>query len=624
MTDKNYIFDTVKASLTDGMNNFLSALTARVIVLSVCFLLFVAPSAAQQGQVYNQFFMNPYIYNPAYAGVDGHGVVFAMYKQQWSKIDDGPSFMHASYHMPLKGGIGFGVAGFRDTFGPLTTSAGKASASYLVNIDRKHFLRLGMSLGMGTNQIILPEDAGGDPAFAGSSSSHLIGEFGATYHFDHFNIGFSMPNLFSSELVNDDGSLSPINLKPTDRMLFKMNYRGHINHEFAIEPHILYRYSSVLPSQFEVATVVHVKHIAWVGATYRQDAGMVGLLGMKIKQKFAVGAAFELGNSDFNSLTGSTYEIHIGMHMGDHHKGGTHKKAHVDHHKSWFLTHSDELIAENEAKERREEELAQREDPDALNLGGTPATEKPKVAAPAKWNLNNEIVAVTTAAGVLAGQKLERTGANGQPEVIVGFAPDRNGGSAWALAGVQSYEERTNADGTREVAIKWVRIGEDGTLEEKLVWEPVLTEAAAAAVIAGETAQTPVDQPIEEPVVVEETIPESEHIADAALTTDSRSYAEIIASDQHLEVKAGGSPIEFKKGNYLIGGVFDKFTDADEFSQRMFHRGYRDTRVGYVSARGHYYVALKSYSSVAQANQDKARVKKTAGLSDVWVLKVND
>ncbi|MEQ9230673.1 MAG: PorP/SprF family type IX secretion system membrane protein, partial [Cyclobacteriaceae bacterium] len=296
------------------MNNFLSALTARVIVLSVCFLLFVAPSAAQQGQVYNQFFMNPYIYNPAYAGVDGHGVVFAMYKQQWSKIDDGPSFMHASYHMPLKGGIGFGVAGFRDTFGPLTTSAGKASASYLVNIDRKHFLRLGMSLGMGTNQIILPEDASGDPAFAGSSSSHLIGEFGATYHFDHFNIGFSMPNLFSSELVNDDGSLSPINLKPTDRMLFKMNYRGHINHEFAIEPHILYRYSSVLPSQFEVATVVHVKHIAWVGATYRQDAGMVGLLGMKIKQKFAVGAAFELGNSDFNSLTGSTYEIHIGMH----------------------------------------------------------------------------------------------------------------------------------------------------------------------------------------------------------------------------------------------------------------------------------------------------------------------
>ena len=32
--------------------------------------------SAQQTQVYNQFFMNPYIYNPAYAGVDGHPVFF--------------------------------------------------------------------------------------------------------------------------------------------------------------------------------------------------------------------------------------------------------------------------------------------------------------------------------------------------------------------------------------------------------------------------------------------------------------------------------------------------------------------------------------------------------------------
>ena len=91
--------------------------------------------------------MNPYIYNPAYAGVDGHGVVFAMYKQQWSKIADGPQLMHATYHVPMKGGIGFGVAGYRDTQGALTTTSGKVSGSYLVNIDRKHFLRLEMCLG---------------------------------------------------------------------------------------------------------------------------------------------------------------------------------------------------------------------------------------------------------------------------------------------------------------------------------------------------------------------------------------------------------------------------------------------------------------------------------------------
>lgn len=632
MTDKNCIFDSVEASLTEGMINFSSALRSKVFVLLIGILLLVTPSLAQQGHVYNQFFMNPYIYNPAYAGVDGHGVIFAMYKQQWSKIADGPTLMHASYHTPLKGGIGFGVSAFNDSQGPLNTSAGKVTGSYLVNIDRKHFLRLGMSLGMGTNQVVLPEDAIGDPAFAGSGSNYLIGDFGATYHFDHFNIGFSLPNLFSSEVITEQG-LSPINVKPTERMLFKMNYRGHINHEFAIEPHILYRYSSVLPSQFEVATVVHVKHIAWVGTTYRQDAGFVGLLGFKLKQKFAVGAAFELGNSEINSLTGSTFEIHVGMHMGSHHRGGSHKKAHVDHHKSWFLTHNEELVAKAEAEKRREEQLAaqqnQQTDPDELNLGNedpptTTGGGQPPAAKPEKWTLNNEIIAVATAAGaVRTGQKMERTGANGETEVIVGFAPDRNGGSAWAMAPVQQLEERTNADGTKEVGVKWVRIGADGTLEETIVWEPVLTAAAAAGVISGETQQDePIDDPVEDPI--EQQTPDSEHIADANLTNDGRSYQEIIASDQHLEVTAGSSPIEFKKGNYLIGGVYDSYTEADEFSQKIFHRGYRDVRVGYVSARGHYYVALKSYSSVALANQDKARVRKTAGLGDVWVLKVNE
>jgi len=43
-----------------------------------------------------------------------------------------------------------------------------------------------------------------------------------------------------------------------------------------------------------------------------------------------------------------------------------------------------------------------------------------------------------------------------------------------------------------------------------------------------------------------------------------------------------------------------------------------------VSARKHYYVILKSYKTVELAQQDKAKVQATAGLKDVWVLKVNE
>ena len=110
-------------------------------------LLFSAQ--AQQPQVYNQFFMNPYMYNPAYAGVEGHAAVFAMYRDQWTNVEGAPQISHLSFHVPLQGGIALGGAAFNITQGLLTTSAAKASASYLINIDRTHFLRFGMSLGAG-------------------------------------------------------------------------------------------------------------------------------------------------------------------------------------------------------------------------------------------------------------------------------------------------------------------------------------------------------------------------------------------------------------------------------------------------------------------------------------------
>ncbi len=606
------------------MNKFSRLLPHRLTFMVIGIVLLQFSASAQQGHVYNQFFMNPYIYNPAYAGVDGHGVVFAMYKQQWSNIPDGPKLSHATYHVPMKGGIGFGVAAFQDTQGPLTTSAGKVSGSYLVNIDRKHFLRLGMSLGMGSHQIVLPEDAIGDNAFAGSGSNYLIGDFGATYHFDHFNIGFSLPNLFVSELIPEDGGFSKFEVKPTDRMLFKMNYRGHINHEFAIEPHILYRYSAVLPDQFEIATVVHVKHIAWVGATYRQDAGMVGLLGFKLKKKFAVGAAFELGNPDISSQTGSTFEIHIGMHMGSHHKEkGGHKKSHVDHHKSWFLTHSDEHLAKAAAKRRRDSLLALQNNPTPVVIDDTPSTPDEEIGS---WDLDNDFVTRTNAAGeIQSGQMMERAFSDGTKEFIVGFPPARNGGSAWAMApGVQKLEERTSADGTKEIGVKWVRLGADGALESKIVWEPVMDESEAAALLdGGSIDETPTSDPVEEPLDDPVETPVQTPIETPVVPVVTQpSDQELEGTNEHHEVTRGGSPVEFPPGIYIVAGSFKTLQQAEDFSQRMFHRGYKKgNKVGRINGRDNWYVILEDHGSLSAAKQARDRIRQS--IKGAWVLKVN-
>jgi hypothetical protein len=377
-------------------------------------------------------------------------------------------------------------------------------------------------------------------------------------------------------------------------MLLKMNYRGHINHEIAIEPHILYRYSNVLPSQFEIATIVHLKHIAWVGTTYRQDAGMVGLVGVKIKNKFAVGAAFELGNSSYNDVTGSTFEIHVGMHMGGHKE---HKLGHVDHHKTWFQTHSDEMIAKKIAKDRRDSLLALQnnkpivEDPDALNLG-EPITPPVIVKAPL-WVAN--------------GTSLVRTNDDGTTDEIKTVAPPRGTGAALAIAPITSaLPEREGPSGTKEVGVKWVRLGENGKLEEIIVWTPIGGEP----VIEDPVVENPIVEKDPDPVIIE--------------PIDTRTPDELAKSDVHLEVKRGNHMLELPAGNHMIAGVYNSYEEAERKSDQLFSKGFRDVKVGYLTAKKQYYVVLRSYPTIERANQDKARIQSTMNMKDVWVLKVNN
>ena len=331
--------------------------------------------------------MNPYVYNPAYAGVEGHTVLFLMYRQQWTNIEGAPETMHASFHVPLDGGIALGASAFNVTQGLLTTSAGKVSAGYLVNIDRTHFLRFGLSIGGGMNSVNITEfDSPDDVAFNNflDQNSFLIGDFGMTYHFDHFNVGFSIPNLFTYDVVTQT-EFSPVNVTPLDNVLFKMNYRGHLNDDFAFEPHLIYRYSQVVPHQFEGTLIAHVKHIVWVGASYRQDAGIIGLMGAKVKEKIGIGFAYELGNPNISSELGPTFEFNIGYHLGT-------KKDHAEHVSSFIKSHR--LSAEERARKaelERQRQIAalqnsrQNQTPsgneDALGIVGTP-TKPPLSGSP--------------------------------------------------------------------------------------------------------------------------------------------------------------------------------------------------------------------------------------------------
>lgn len=582
----------------------------------------IFPVFAQQPQVYNQFFMNPYMYNPAYAGVEGHAAIFVMYRDQWTNVESAPQISHVSFHVPLKGGIALGGAAFNNSQGLLNTSAAKVSAAYLINIDRTHFLRFGMSLGAGINSVNISEfDSPGDPAFDNflDQSTFFIGDFGFTYHFGHFNVGVALPNLFSYNPITQK-EISEIGFSPTDNVLLKINYRGHINDDFAIEPHLIYRYSGVIPHQYEGTLIAHLYHIVWVGASYRQDAGIIGLAGAKVKEKIGIGFAYELGNSNISSDLGPTLELNIGYHLGT-------KKDHAEHVSSFIKSHR--LSAEERARKaelERQRQLAAlqqsrpttTDDSDALGIVATPTTlddPDPEADIPTEkaddWDHqeeHEEISRVNQFGEEETGIRLEKEGADGDKNVVISWVPKTESGTLKVAE--DGHLERELPDGTKEVGIKYEKTNEDGSVEHIVKWDPAINENQAELI-----SQNP-----------ELTEEHHDEIAkgDPDLTQDFRTHEELGASDDHVTVKRGNHLLELPEGNFVIAGAFSEFEHAEDYSDQLFQAGYHDTMVGFSSARGYYYVVVYQSGNIRQARSKRDEFRKIPRLSKAWVLQVRE
>ena len=441
---------------------------------------------AQQPIVFNQFYMNPYLYNPAYAGVEGHSVFYGLYQQQWSGINGAPTTMHGSFHAPLPGGIGIGFSGYNiEQGGLLSTTAGKASVSYLLTLDLKHNIRFGLSVGGGSQMLDYGDiDDPFDPAFANIADNSAFGlaDFGLTYHAGHFNFGFSIPNLISYDKFIDNDSSNPIRIKPLDNLMLQTYFRGHLSDNIAIEPHLVYRYNNYGTSQLEGTLLLHLFHVIWVSGTYREDMNIVGTAGVKLKGRFGLGYSYETGNLNIMNDLGPSHEIHLGIHLGK-------RKPHAKHTSSFINSKRPE-------KEEKEEEVdtvvIEKIDTVIIERTDTIALDKP-------WQLDDtrgEVLKTTENGDEQKAIVVQHASQDGTIEEAITWVP---ADESWEMIGDQTKEIRTNPEGNTEIGVQYVKTNKEGQSDSLVIWEPTMSKEAIDSIIDKATIKPEIEeQPIEE------------------------------------------------------------------------------------------------------------------------------
>ncbi len=278
-------------------------------------------SLAQQLPQFTSYQLSPFLYNPAFAGVDGTTQLNAVIRNQWSGVREAPQTdVISGYGLLRNEKMGLGATAFKDVAGADSRRGITLSYAYHLRVKNDMSLSLGLSAGFLQyrldHTIINPYDDG-DPVFNSPVLSSVVptATFGAYLYADNFYASVALPQLLSSTFtVKDeynDNSLIEGGL--TNHIFVGGGYIKDINDAFTIEPSLLLMMSSPAPASVELMTKLTYKDILWTALSYRFNDAACMYIGVDIDERFYVAYAHDFVTSELSTVTSGTNEFKLGF-----------------------------------------------------------------------------------------------------------------------------------------------------------------------------------------------------------------------------------------------------------------------------------------------------------------------
>ena len=278
-------------------------------------------SLAQQLPQFTSYQLSPFLYNPAFAGVDGTTQLNAVVRNQWSGVREAPQTdVISGYGLLRNEKMGLGATAFKDVAGADSRRGITLSYAYHLRVKNDISLSLGLSAGFLQyrldHTIINPYDDG-DPVFNSPILSSVVptATFGAYLYADNFYASFALPQLLSSKFtVKDeynDNNLIKGGL--TNHIFVGGGYIKDINDAFTLEPSLLLMLSSPAPASVELMTKLTYKDLLWTALSYRFNDAACMYIGVDIDERFYVAYAHDFVTSELSTVTSGTNEFKLGF-----------------------------------------------------------------------------------------------------------------------------------------------------------------------------------------------------------------------------------------------------------------------------------------------------------------------
>ncbi|SMC78065.1 PorP/SprF family type IX secretion system membrane protein [Cellulophaga tyrosinoxydans] len=263
---------------------------------------------AQQDAQYTQYMYNTVSVNPGYAGSRGHMSIGALHRSQWVGLEGAPVTQTLNIHSPIGyKGVGLGFSIVNDKIGPTSETNFDVDFSYTIPVSSEGKVSFGLKGSINLLDVRFSElnQYASDQTLQQDIDNRLSPNVGAGvyYHTDKFYLGVSVPRILETSHF-DSSSLSTAK----EQMNFYLitGYVWELNPFLKFKPTLLTKVVQGAPLQVDLSANFMLNDKFILGAAYRWDAALSGMLGFNLSNEFLIGIAYDreitdLGSTRFNN-----------------------------------------------------------------------------------------------------------------------------------------------------------------------------------------------------------------------------------------------------------------------------------------------------------------------------------
>ena len=278
-------------------------------------------SYAQDDPTNRQYLFNLLNINPAYAGTGDGMSLTAGFRRQWAGIPGAPQAGVFSIDAPLKEHhFGIGMQLYSNSLGKEKTTGLNMSFSTQLRFDEDQYLSMGIQAGLmnyriDRTSVALPFQ--NDPAFQTNTNVWLpTAGVGLYYERPRFYASVSVPSLLISTVQVDKVlSLGSPTLKNM-QFIFTTGLTGNVSEDVQVKPAFYMRYMSGNAFEIHINSVFWFKEIVGVGASYRFDDAVLGILQLRINDKLSFGYSYGRSIGDRGVFSQGSHEALIRFNIG--------------------------------------------------------------------------------------------------------------------------------------------------------------------------------------------------------------------------------------------------------------------------------------------------------------------